>query len=167
MAFLLLACQRARTEEPIPPVSHVDLPRYVGRWYVIAAIPTRFERNDFNPVETYRLERSGEIYTQFQFLQGGFRGSLKAIHSMATIVPGTGNAEWKVHLFWPLRAQYIVAWLAPDYSRVIVARDARDYVWIMARAPQVPDREYEDMLARTRALGYDVAKIRKSPQQWP
>lgn len=161
----LIACNGASPEEPIPPVRHVDLPRYVGRWYVIAAIPTHFERNDFDPVETYRLEPNQEICTRFRFRQGGFGGPLKAIHSTATVVPGTGNAEWKVHLFWVLREQYIVAWLAPDYSRVIVARDARDYVWLMARTPQIPDTEYEHMLARVHAMGYDLTKIRKSPQQ--
>jgi apolipoprotein D and lipocalin family protein len=166
-AFMVISCHRTGAEQPIPPVSQVDLPRYMGRWYVIAAIPTHFERDDFDPVETYRLEPNGEICTRFQFLQGGFRGPLKAIHSTATIIAGTANAEWMVHLFWLLREQYIVAWLAPDYSRVIVARDARDYVWLMARAPRIPEDEYQNMLARARAMGYAVAKIRKSPQQGP
>lgn len=167
VAGTLIACHHAGTDEPIRPVSHVDLPRYMGSWYVIAAIPTRFEHDDFNPVETYRLEANRAICTQFQFRRGGFEGPLKATHSTATMVRGTGNAEWRVHFFWVLREQYIIAWLAPDYSRVIVARDARDYVWLMARTPQVSLPEYQDMLARTRAMGYDVARIRKSPQQWP
>lgn len=166
-ALALIACRNARTGQPIPPVSHVDLARYMGRWYVLAAIPTHFERDDFNPVETYRLEPNRQICTRFRFRQGGFQGPLKTLHSTATVVPSTGNAAWKVHLLWVLREQYIVAWLAPDYTRVIVARDARDYVWLMARAPQVSLPEYRDMLARTQAMGYDVAKIRKSPQQWP
>lgn len=166
-ALVLVACHNARTEQPILPVIHVDLPRYMGRWYVLAAIPTHFERDDFNPVETYRLEPNRKVCTRFRFRQGGFQGPLKTIHSTATIVPGTGNAQWKVYFFWVLREQYIVAWLAPDYSRVIVARDSRDYVWLMARTPQVSLPEYREMLARTRAMGYDVAKIRKSPQQWP
>lgn len=166
-AFMLIACHRARTEEPIPPVSHVSLSRYMGRWYVIAAIPTHFERDDFNPVETYRLEPNREICTRFRFRRGGFQGPLKTIHSTATVVASTGNAEWRVHFFWVLHEQYIVAWLARDYSRVIVARDARDYVWLMARTPQISLAEYRDMLARTQAMGYDVARVRKSPQQWP
>lgn len=166
-AFILGACHRASTEQPIPPVSHVDLARYMGRWYVIAAVPTHFERNDFDPVETYWLEPNQDICTRFRFRESSFQGLLKTLHSTATIVPGTHNAEWKVHLFWILREQYIVAWLAPDYSRVIVARNARDYVWLMARTPHIPLPEYQDMIARTAAMGYDVAKIRKSPQQWP
>lgn len=163
----LAACRGAAAEKPIVPVAHVDLSRYMGRWYVIAAIPTRFERDDYDPVEHYRLEPDGSICTVFRFRRGRFTAPLKTIHSTATVVSHTGNAEWKVHLFWLLRLQYLVAWLAPDYSRVIVARDARDYVWLMARTPQISRRAYAAMVARVAAMGYDVSKLRKSPQHWP
>jgi apolipoprotein D and lipocalin family protein len=167
MAVSLAACQGAHADRPIPPVSHVDLARYMGNWYVIASIPPHFGGDGYNPVETYRLEPDGSICTSFRFREGGFTGSIKKIHSVATVVPGTGNAEWRVHLFWVLREQYIVAWLAPDYSTVIVARDARDYMWLMARTPQISASEYSRMLTEIGLMGYDLSKVRRSPQSWP
>jgi apolipoprotein D and lipocalin family protein len=86
---------------------------------------------------------------------------------VATVVAGSGNAEWRVHLLWVLREQYIVAWLAPDYGAVIVGRNARDYMWLMARTPQIPAGEYRRLLERVKAMGYDLSKVRKSPQRWP
>lgn len=163
----LAACRGAAAEKAIIPVAHVDLDRYMGRWYVIAAIPTRIERHDYNPVETYRLEPDGTICTLFRFRDRRFSAPLKTVHSTATVVPHRGNADWRVHLYWLLRLQYLVAWLAPDYSRVIVARDARDYVWLMARTPRISPRDYADMVARVARMGYDVRKLRKSPQHWP
>lgn len=148
-------------------MSHVDLGRYMGNWYVIASIPTRFGSDGYNPVESYRLEPDGSVCTSFRFRKGSFNGPLKKIHSVATVVPGRGDAEWRVHLFWLLREQYIVAWLAPDYSAVIVARDARDYMWLMARSPQMAPAEYHQLLVRVAAMGYDLSKVRKSPQRWP
>lgn len=167
LLIALAGCRSALAEKPIEAVRGVQLSRYVGRWYVIASIPTRFGGGGYNQVETYHLEPGGEICTSFRFRDGGFDGPLKTIHSTATVVPGSGNGEWRVHLFWLLREQYIVAWLAPDYSRVIVARDARDYVWLMARTPQISGSEYRGMLARVRAMGYDLEKLRKVPQRWP
>jgi apolipoprotein D and lipocalin family protein len=167
LALALPACRPAVAEKPIPPVRHVELSRYMGRWYVIAAIPTRFGGSGYNQVETYHLQPDGDIQTTFRYHHGGFDGPLRTIHSTATVIPGTGNAQWTVHLLWLLREQYIVAWLAPDYSRVIVARDARDYVWLMARTPQISASEYRDMVARVRAMGYDLARLRKVPQRWP
>lgn len=161
------ACQAAMAEKPIQPVSHVDLSRYMGRWYVIASIGTRFERDGYNEVETYRLEPDGDIGTSFRFHRGDFGGPLRTVHSVASVVSGSGNAEWKVHLFWVLREQYIVGWLAPDYSQVIVARNARDYVWLMARTPRISASDYGNMVARVRAMGYDLDGLRKVPQRWP
>jgi apolipoprotein D and lipocalin family protein len=163
----LAACHSAVAQKPIKPVSHVDLSRYMGRWYVIAAIPTRFGHDGYNQVETYRLQPNGDIDTSFRFRDGGFDGPLKTLHSTATVVPGSADAQWTVHLFWLLHEQYIVGWLAPDYSRVIVARDARDYVWLMARTPHIPAEEYRDMVERVRAMGYDVGALRRVPQRWP
>src|SRR6185437_13210920 len=99
---LLLACAFAMTSgiamatdlPPIKPVAHVDLSRFMGDWYVVATIPTRFEKS-------------------------------------------ACNAVWGVQVFWPIKAQYVVAWLKSDYSQVIVARDARDYTWVMARTPTI------------------------------
>ena len=163
----LAACRSTAAQRPIIPVAHVDLSRYMGRWYVIAAIPTRIERRDFNPVEDYRRMADGSICTVFRFRNGDFASRLHTVHSTATVVTGTGNAEWRVHLFWLLRLQYLVAWLAPDYSEVIVARDARDYLWLMARAPHISRHDYQAMVERVAAMGYEVARLRKSPQQWP
>jgi apolipoprotein D and lipocalin family protein len=81
------------------------------------------------------------------------------------VKPDTGNAVWGVQVFWPLKAQYIVAYLKDDYSQVIVARDARDYTWVMARTPTIPQADYDALLARVQSLGYPLDKIRKVPQQ--
>ena len=152
---------------PITPVAHVDLPRFMGDWYVIATIPTRFEKHAYDAVEVYTLKPDGHVATSFHFRDGSFDGERKDIHSTGFVKPGSGNAVWGVQVFWPLKAQYIVAWLKDDYSQVIVARDARDYMWVMARTPTIDQADYDALLARVRALGYPMDKVRKVPQQEP
>jgi apolipoprotein D and lipocalin family protein len=63
--------------------------------------------------------------------------------------------------------QYLVGWLNADYSQVLVVRDARDYLWFMARTPEVSDADYGAMLDRAKAMGYDTVRIEKAPQRWP
>ena len=46
---LLSAC--ASAPPTIPPVASVDMPRFMGDWYVIAQIPTYIERKAFDSVE--------------------------------------------------------------------------------------------------------------------
>lgn len=169
---LLLACAVmvntsacATKLPPIDPVAHVDLPRYMGSWYVIAAIPTRFEKDAYDAVETYTLKPNGEVATLFQFRKGSFDGKLKEFRTTGIVKPGTDNAVWGVRVFWPLKAQYVVAYLKDDYSQVIVARDARDYVWVMARTPTISEADYGALLNKVKALGYPMDKIRKVPQR--
>ncbi|MET0331226.1 MAG: lipocalin family protein, partial [Dyella sp.] len=152
---------------PIKPVEHVDLARFMGDWYVIATIPTRFEKNAYNAVETYKLQPDGNIYTAFRFNNGSYNGPVKTIHSTAFVKAGSGNAVWGVQLFWPVKAQYIVAYLKEDYSQTIVARDARDYTWIMARTPTISQADYDSLLSRVKQMGYSLQDVRKVPQQSP
>ncbi|MEO8809032.1 MAG: lipocalin family protein [Rhodanobacter sp.] len=172
---LLLACAVALTPglaiahdmPPIKPVNGVDLPRFMGDWYVIASIPTRFEKDAYNALESYKLTSDGDVATSFHYRDGSFDKPVKSIHSTGFIKKDTGNAVWGVQVIWPIKAQYIVAWLDPDYSQVIIARDKRDYAWIMARTPMVSQADYDALVAKVKSMGYPVDKIRKVPQSWP
>ncbi|MGH8215243.1 MAG: lipocalin family protein [Rhodanobacteraceae bacterium] len=166
-AALLSVSAFAGDLAPIKPVTHVDLPRFMGKWYLVAAIPTHYGKKAYNAVETYTLQSDGHIHTTFRFNNGGFDGPLKHIESTAYVRSGTGNAVWGVQLFWPFKLQYIVAWLKPDYSRMIVARDKRDYVWVFARTPNVSEADYHALITEVAKLGYDLARVRRVPQKWP
>ena len=164
-AVLLSSGACANDLPPIKPVAQVDLPRFMGNWYVIASIPTRFEKSAYNALEVYTLKPNGDVATSFHYRNGSFDGEQKDIHSTGIVKHGSGNAVWGVQVIWPLKAQYIVAWLKDDYSQVIVARDARDYMWVMARTPTISQADYDALLERVKALGYPMEKIRKVPQQ--
>ena len=64
-------------------VSHVDLDRFMGRWYVLANIPTRIERGAHNAVESYELQDDGTIRTTFTFRKDSFDAPEKAFHARA------------------------------------------------------------------------------------
>ena len=60
---------------------------------------------------------------------------------------------------WPVKADYRIVYLSPDYAQTVIGREKRDYVWIMARTPQMPDADYERLLRFVRGQGYDVSQI--------
>ena len=148
----------------VPVVRAVDLPRFMGAWYVIAAIPSYPERNAYDAVESYELLPDGRIQTTFRYRKGSFEAPLKTMRPVGTVVPGTGNAVWGMQFIWPIKAEYVISYLDPGYSATIIARSKRDYAWIMARNPQIPDAAYAADVERLRAMGYDVSKLRKVPQ---
>ncbi len=164
-ALMLAACQ----SNPLPSLAtapHVDLQRFMGDWYVIASIPTFIEKGAHNAVESYALNSDGSIATTFTFRAGSFVGETKRHTPRGFVVDTQTNAVWAMQFIWPFKADYRIAWLADDYSLTVIGREQRDYVWIMARTPQIAEADYQRVLQFVGAQGYDVNLIQKVPQQW-
>lgn len=162
---LLAGCQSA-PRAPLPLAPQVDLARFMGDWYVIAATPTLIDRDAYNAVESYRLEADGTIATTYTFRDGGFDGPQKRYTPRGFVLDPGSNAVWGMQFVWPIKADYRIAWLAEDYSATVVAREKRDYAWIMARRPALPDGELERLLGFLADQGYDVSALRRIPQRW-
>ena len=165
LSYFLTGCAGNKMNE-ITTVKHVDLPRFMGDWYVIASIPTAIETKAYNAIEHYDLNADGTIATTFTFFKGSTNGAFKKYEPKGFVKPDTGNALWGMQFIWPIKAEYRITYLDPDYQRTIIARNARDYVWIMARTPQISDADYKKMTDLIAGYGYDMTKLRKVPQEW-
>ena len=67
---------------------------------------------------------------------------------------------------WPIKADYRIVYLNEDYDQTIIARQKRDFVWIMARTPTISEEDYERLIEFAESIGYDTAKIERVPQRW-
>ena len=147
-------------------VDQVDLERFMGDWYVIANIPTFLEKEAYNAVETYSLNEDGTVATTFSFRKGGFDGKQKEYNPKGFITDTESNALWGMRFVWPIKADYRIVYLDDDYTQTVIGRQARDYVWIMARTPTISDADYETLVTFVESLGYDVSKVQRVPQSW-
>jgi len=147
-------------------VDYVDIQRFMGDWYVIANIPTFLEKDAYNAVETYALNDDGTVATTFTFRDGGFEGEEKEYTPKGFIKDTQSNALWGMQFIWPIKADYRIVYLDESYSQTIIARQKRDFIWIMARTPEIPEQDYERLIRFAESIGYDVSKIQKVPQQW-
>jgi len=163
-AVLLAGCQASRP--PLETVDHVDLARFMGDWYVIANIPTFVEKGAHNAVESYRLDADGTIATTFTFRQDAFDGPQKQYHPRGFVRNAETNAEWGMQFIWPFRGDYRIIFLNDDYSITIIGRNQRDYVWLMARSPEISDEDYNKAVQFIVDAGYDRSALQRVPQQW-
>jgi len=163
-SIVLTGCAGSNT--PLATVSYVDLDRFMGDWYVIANIPTILEKGAHNAVETYALNDDGTIGTTFVFRKGGFDGKEKTYTPRAWITDSESNAVWGMQFIWPIKADYRIVYLTDDYSQTVIARNKRDYVWIMSRTPSISETDYREIENLIASMGYDVGKLRKVPQRW-
>jgi apolipoprotein D and lipocalin family protein len=151
--------------KPVTLVPKVDLPRFMGDWYVIANIPTFLEKGAHNAKDTYRLDADGTIPTTFSFNADGFDGPPKSYTSRGFVMDGGAGAVWGQQYIWPIKADYRISYLSPDYTQVVIAREKRDYVWIMARTPTIPEADLARLTAFVGTQGYDVSKLQRVPQK--
>jgi apolipoprotein D and lipocalin family protein len=163
-AAVLTGCATDMPE--LATVEYVDLDRFMGDWYVIANIPTFVEKGAHNAIENYSMNDDGTIATRFTFRKDGFDGKEKEHNPKGFVTDTESNAIWGMRFVWPIKADYRIIYLAEDYSVTVVGRNKRDYVWIMARDPQISDQTYNELVDFIVSNGYDASKLQRVPQQW-
>jgi apolipoprotein D and lipocalin family protein len=162
--YTLAGCHH---KEPLKTVDYVDIQRFMGDWYVIANIPTYLEKNAYNPVESYRLDKDGSIATTFSFNAGSFDGEKKVYNPRGYILNTTTNAEWGMQFVWPIKADYRIVYLDENYQHTVIGRNNLDYVWIMARQPKISEKMMQQLTLLVSSLGYDSELLEFAPHQMP
>jgi len=147
-------------------VGSVDIPQYMGTWYVWAGRTTFFERDAYSPAEHYSWNESqNRIDVDFTFHKGGFEGPIKRIPQKAWVKDKVTHARWKVQPFWPLKFDYLILDLDPKYQWTAVGVPSGSYLWIMGRSPQANAKQIEAVIKRVKELGYPVDDIVRMPQK--
>lgn len=165
VALVIAACATSPQQQPLRLMPSVDIPRYMGDWYVIGVIPTFIEKDALNAVEHYDLAADGTIKITYSYFKGGFDGERKTLRSKGFVRGGNG-AIWGVQFMWPFEADYRILHVTPAYDAVVVGREKRDNVWIMSRRPTMADADYQRLVALVASQGYDTSKLVRSPQRW-
>lgn len=169
-ALMLAACAgvppnpNPRAAAPLCLAPSVDLPRFMGRWYVIANIPYFGERGYVGSYVEYALRPDGDIDDDFFGRKGSFDAPLekKTLHDW--VIPQTGNAQWKARPFWPLAFDFLILDVDADYQTTLIGYPDKQWGWIFARTPQLDDAAYAKLLAKLAAQGYDTTRFRRVPQ---
>jgi apolipoprotein D and lipocalin family protein len=161
-ALALFATAALADVPPVQAVPSVDLARYGGKWYEIAAFPMFFQRQCVGDTTAeYALRPDGEVdVTNRCRTEDGFDEA----RARAWAVEGGGNARLKVQFFWPFRGDYWVIGLDRDYRWAVVGNPERKYLWILSRTPRLPPDQLEVALASAREQGFDLAKLRYTKQ---
>ena len=162
---------------PLQVASSCDTAKFMGTWFVIGVKPTMFEKTSSNAVEKYTWisqnnEKSGhDIDIDFHYNAKETPDSpMKSLPQKGWIQGNdkSNSATWKVSPFWPIKMPYLILECDDECKEyTVIGYPNRDYCWIMARTPQMPDKLYEELTTRLREKHqYDLDGLRKVPQQW-
>ncbi|MCU0811597.1 MAG: lipocalin family protein [Thiobacillaceae bacterium] len=156
LVVLLTGC--TGVPEGLQPAVGFDSARYLGRWYEIARLDHSFERGLTNVTADYRQLDDGRI----EVINRGFDAQKKKWSEVRGVARFRGSqdvASLEVSFFGPFYGGYHVLVLDPDYRHALVAGPNRDYLWILAREPQLDQATLDRLIAQASAWGFATGKL--------
>ena len=142
----------------IEPVDNLDKDRYLGTWYEIARLDHSFEEGLSQVTAEYTENDDGSI----KVINRGYNteaGEWEEAEGRAVFVDDSNTGHLKVSFFGPFYASYVVFGLDDDYSHAYITGYNRDYLWLMARTPEVSDSVLEGFKDTARAKGFDLDEL--------
>lgn len=162
--FLLFALIGCKSYPDLPVVENVDLVRYSGKWYEIAAFPQSFQKGCFCSTAEYKLTDEDYIEVINTCRKDGVDGEINQAKGKAFVEENSGNAKLSVQFFWPFRGKYWIIELANDYTYAVVGHPNREYLWILCRNPKMDKQTYDMLIEKIKQNGFDISKIKVSNQ---
>jgi apolipoprotein D and lipocalin family protein len=140
-------------------VPHVELKKYLGKWYEITHLPTRFQEGCTDTTATYTLSEDGSISVLNECKR---RGKVRQAKGKAKVVDRNSGAKLKVTFFWPFYGDYWIIDLGKDYEYAVVGTPNRKNLWILSRTPQMDDKLLSQLIESVKSKGFDVTKLIKT-----
>ena|ERR1700761_1550797 len=149
------------TDEKLETVQYVELNKYLGRWYEIAAFPQSFEKGCSHTSAQYSLNDDGTIHVKNSCIKNG---KSDIAEGKAMVTDKSTNAKLNVQFFWPFKGKYWIIGLAHDYSYAVVGHPNRKYLWILNRKPVMDAQTYNHLVVLAANKGFDVRNLIKTDQ---
>lgn len=158
ISVLQFACSSSTTEA----VKYVDLNKFMGEWYEISALPTTFNKGcTCSKISMKYDKESGYVKVINSCIKKGKQG---AVLAKAFIMEDTGNAKWKMQLFWPFKSDYYILNLADDYSYALVGNPDYSQLQLLSRTPELPKSVLDELLLFSATLGYNTGNFELTDQ---
>lgn len=145
--------------EQVTAVSPFSLEQYQGKWYEIARLDHSFERGLENVTADYVINDGGSVTV----LNRGFNAQDKQwseAQGKAKFVDGDNVGHLKVSFFGPFYSSYVVFGLdQQDYQYAYVSGYNKDYLWLLARTPEVSEQRLADFKASAKQRGFDIEQL--------
>ena len=135
---------------------HVELKKYLGKWYEIAHLPARFQEGCSDTTATYTLSEDGSISVLNECRRNG---KVKQVKGKAKVVDKNSGAKLKVTFFWPFYGDYWIINLGDNYDYAVVGTPNRKYLWILSRTPQMDDKLFSRLKDFGKSKGFDVENL--------
>ena len=132
--------------------------KYLGKWYEIARIDFKYERDLDNTTAEYTLNKDGSIKVDNRGYDTLENKWVQAI-GKAKFVGEENVAMLKVSFFGPFYAGYNVIAIDDEYKYALVAGQSLKYLWILSRETSIPEEIKQNYLKIAQGIGYKTSDL--------
>ena len=154
-----LVYMSATNSQTMQTVANVDLNRYAGKWYEIAAYPNRFQKGCTCTTAEYTATDKEYLIVENRCNKDSVNGKNSYIKGKVFVEENSGNAKLKIQFFWPFKGRYWIIDLADDYSYAVVSEPNKKYLWILSRTSKMDKSVYQNIINRLLEKGFDLTKL--------
>lgn len=152
------SCSKSSIPAGASAVSSFQKEKYLGKWYEIARMDFKFEKNLNNTTAEYSVREDGKIkvdnkgynYVKKEWSQAIGKAKFAGTEDVAML---------KVSFFGPFYAGYNVIALDKDYKYALVAGDSLKYLWILSREKTIPEDIKAEYLKIADEIGYKTSDL--------
>lgn len=152
---LLLGCNT--TNDRIKVISEFNQDKYLGKWYEIARLDFKYEKDLNNTTAEYlpikdkiKVINRGFNYKTFKWQEAVGKAKFKDDPSKGALL---------VSFFGPFYGEYNIIALDSDYRYALIAGRSTKYLWILSRTKEIPESVRSEYLNTAKTFGYDISKL--------
>lgn len=153
ISYMLFSC--STIPKGITAIHQFDKTKYLGKWYEIARLDFRFERNLKNTTAEYSINNNGTI----KVFNKGYNtktNKWKTATGKAKFVKDENLAMLKVSFFGPFYSGYNVIAIDKEYKYALITGKNLKYLWILSRDTTIPEEVKKNYLELAQSLGYKI-----------
>lgn len=165
LVAVVAGCATYDPETAPEVVDEVDLQRYVGTWYEIAAVPIRPQEGCVGTTARYEIRDDGDVAVINECYDESFDGDVRRAEGRAWLQDDESDARLWVRFFWPFRGHYWIVDLDDDYRWAVVSTPDRDPFWILSRTPCMDQALFDGIAESLRQRGFDLGKLETTLQR--
>lgn len=139
-------------------INPFEIDRFLGKWYEVARLDYKFDRNIMNTSVDFSLKPNGNLRVVKRWYN--YYKKRKEINiGMAKFAGPIYEAKMLLSFRKPLYFGYNVIGIDEDYKYALVVGEDLRHLWLLSREHTIPEDIRRAFIHKASLIGYDISKL--------
>jgi len=139
-------------------VNPFEIDRFLGKWYEVARLDYKLDRNIINTSIDFSLKPNGNLRIVKRWYNY-YKKRREINIGKAKFAGPIYEGKMLLSLYKPLYFGYNVIGIDPEYKYALVAGEDYRHLWLLSREHTMPDDIRRSFIHKASLIGYDISKL--------